>query len=192
MSSNLFDNKELFGDTVGEVSSGAEGSKSAQYLIYCKDFFESSVETSDGEGGSEGGIPCLSIQTASARPVTYDSSGELDGDGKVSFRNAIVRMKYGVWGPKLQDAMFQGKKIENIAVCRLSQINGNNMAVQVFGFDSCVIKTYTQVRDIIIFSFAFAIYRDIKIVYDAEEATMQGIVGVQFDVGLAKRVVVVK
>jgi hypothetical protein len=144
------------------------------------------MDTGEDTAIGENGTPCFEITMGSARPVTYDSSGELSGDGRILFRNTIIRMRYGEWAPKIQEYMFNGKKADSIVVHRMSNINGTNITVQKLEFETCLIKTYTQVEDSIIFSFCFLLFRDIKIVFGTDDGTKSGQIAVQFDVMAAK------
>jgi hypothetical protein len=183
---NMFENQNLFNNQNQNIDhhSPMGGAKTPQYIIICKDFFESDIEAKDGDGGA--GMPCLSIKTGAARLVTYDSSGELDGDGKTDFHNPIACLKYGAWAPKLQEYMYNGKQVENIAIHRVSNINNTNITVQKLEYDKCLIKTYEQTNDTVTFSFCFLVIRDIKMIYSSLDGTSKGMVGVSFDMASVK------
>ncbi|MDR2107075.1 MAG: hypothetical protein LBO73_00920 [Holosporaceae bacterium] len=181
----MFNNSNLFANQDINHNNPVGGARTPQYIIVCKDFFESDMETPDSTVG-ESGTPCLSIKTGAMRLVTYDASGELDGDGKIAFQNPIACLKYGVWGPKIQEYMYNGKQVENIAIHRVSNINNTNIAVQKLEYDKCLIKTYEQVNDTITFSFCFLVLRDIKVLYSSADGTSKGMVAVSFDAAAVK------
>ena len=100
----------------GQKHETHEKSHTPQCVIQCKELFSSSME------GFKDASPCLEISTSSERKIVHSSSGELEGDGRVSLQDVIVCMKYGSWGPKIHAAVIEGHKIANLAIKRLADL----------------------------------------------------------------------
>lgn len=139
------------------------GAATPQYIIVCPEFFSSEIE-----GFEEISSPCLGIDVGSARLATYDSSGELSGDGRIVTLDPIVRMKYGSWAPIIEQYMYEGKKLEKISLKRFISINGTKVIIQELNYENCLIKSYVQEDDLITFSYCFVILEDVDISYDHE------------------------
>lgn len=147
----------------GNLNSSNGGASTPQYIIKCKEFFDSEIENFE-----EDSSPCLSIEVGSARLATYDSSGELSGDGRIVTLDPVVKMKYGSWAPIIQQYMYEGKKLETISIKRFISINGTKIIIQELNYQNCLIKNYMQEEDLITFSFCFVILEDVNIAYDHE------------------------
>ena len=151
-----------------------------QYMISCEDFFSSNVE-----GMEDDSAPCLWVETGGARIATYDSSGELSGDGRIVCKDAVVCMKYGSWGPIIQQYMFEGKKLDTIAIKRMISINGTKVIIQTITYGTCLIKTYEQSGDTITFSYCYVSIEDVNTAY-GHDGTKVGNTGVKFDYSTLK------
>jgi hypothetical protein len=156
------------------------GAQTPQYIIQCKEFFGSDIE-----GFEDNSTPCLWIEVGSVRLSTYDSSGELFGDGRIITRDPIVCMKYGSWAPIIQQYMFEGKNIPAISVKRFVSINGTKVIIQELNYDTCLMKTYEQDGDTITFTFCFVAVEDVNIAYDHEGKKL-GNTATKFDTGSLK------
>lgn len=133
---------------------------SPQWLIECPDFFSSDVNK-----WADKASPCLDVRFGANRPVSYDSSGELTGDGQIVTAQTTVMMKSGSWCPNLQNYMFGGTNIKTIKLVRLSSIEGTNTPIQTIEYETCKISFYEQKNDTIEFSFTFQKHTDTIIVY---------------------------
>lgn len=151
-----------------------------QYMISCEDFFSSNVE-----GMEDDSAPCLWVETGGARIATYDSSGELSGDGRIVCKDVVVCMKYGSWGPIIQQYMFEGKKLETIAIKRMISINGTKVIIQTITYGTCLIKTYEQSGDTITFTYCYVSLEDVNTAY-GHDGTKVGNTGVKFDYSTLK------
>lgn len=142
------------------------GAESAQCIVKCPDL----GFTCNVAGFETDSTPCIDFEIGGSRLNTYDSSGELNGDGQMSADDAIVYMKYGSWGPLIQQRMYNGNTLSCISIIRLASIEKSNEIVQQIDFENCLIKTYKQKRSFIMFSFSFAILRDTsnKFTHDAQ------------------------
>ena len=158
-----------------EEEAKKKGSHTPQFLIKCDDIFSSDID-----GSEKDGAPCLWIDTGSERHATHDASGEHTGDGKVVGEDVIVCMKYGSWGPLLQEGMLAGKVLDEINIHRLISNHGKQVTAQELTYENCLIKFYRQSGDHIIFSFGYSAVEDLKIKYDAK-GTKTGQVGMKFD-----------
>ncbi|MDR0632419.1 MAG: hypothetical protein LBF54_04270 [Holosporaceae bacterium] len=161
------------------------GGHTPQYTITCPDIFGSDLGEIDGNDASADTSPIIWIVLGSARLATYDSSGELSGDGRIVCRDIIICMKYGGWAPVIQQYMYEGKKIDKITVKRLISINGTLIVIQEITYETCLFKTYEQNGDTITFTFTFVKYTDLSKAY-GHDGTAIGNVGVTFDYGSVK------
>ncbi|GHT91646.1 hypothetical protein FACS1894122_04380 [Alphaproteobacteria bacterium] len=154
------------------TSQRIEAAVSPQYIIVCKDFFMSEI---DGEGDTVNGdqnefsknsTPCLSFDVGSSRLITNNSTGEINGDGRIVCDDPTVCMRYGSWAPKLQTALYEGTMISAIGIRRFSCIQGVKVIVQSLDYELCCIKTYRQQDDTIMFSFSALITQDVTTLID--------------------------
>lgn len=170
-SSNMLDKS---GDGINVFNGAAE---TPQYLIKSKDIFDSDI--SDGDY-METAAPCLNVEMEFARNGTYDSSGENSQDGRMLARPTFVCMRFGQWGPKLQERMFKANKIDQIEIHRMKSIEGELKPLQVVTFKKCLLRSYKQDGDVIAFSFIFAIVNDTITMYDSTHKAL-GKVSSEYD-----------
>ena len=170
-SSNMLDKS---GDGINVFNGAAE---TPQYLIKSKDIFDSDI--SDGDY-METAAPCLNVEMEFARNGTYDSSGENSQDGRMLARPTFVCMRFGQWGPKLQERMFKANKIDQIEIHRMKSIEGELKPLQVVTFKKCLLRSYKQDGDVIAFSFIFAIVNDTITMYDSNHKPL-GKVSSEYD-----------
>ncbi len=148
--------------------------RSPKYVVKCGDLFSSTME------GLEDFAPCDWMKAGGARLAQLDSSGKMTGDVVITGKYPLVRMLYGPWGPILQQAMYQGLPQEEICIYRLSDINGEKIITQELHYLTCLIRTYDQEADKILFSFCFKIVQDLQIAYD-QEGNKLGKNGMEYD-----------
>ena len=160
------------------------GGHTPQYTITCPDIFGSDLGQIDGNDASTDTAPIIWVIVGSARLATYDSSGELSGDGRVVCRDIIICMKYGGWAPVIQQYMYEGKKVDKIVIKRLISVNGTLIVIQEITYETCLFKTYEQNGDTITYTFTFVKYIDLSKAY-GHDGTAVGNVGVEFDCGSA-------
>jgi hypothetical protein len=141
----------------GNLNHGTVGSVSAQYVITCPDIFASDIDGMDADTA-----PILWVESGCARLYTQDPTGEHSGDGRVIGMNTLIYMKYGEWGPKLQERIYKGTIIDLITIKRLASINGTKQIIQTMGFLVCSIINYKQTNDIIAFNFNYTSRSDEK------------------------------
>lgn len=159
-----------------EHSNEEAASKSAQFLIRCQDLgFSCSIEKFTKDS-----TPCTWFEIGGARLNTYDSSGELSGDGRMFAKDALVCMKYGSWGPLIQQAMYNGKTILKIDILRLASVETCTEILQELNFENCLIKIYEQSAESIFFAFSFAILRDISNKYN-QDSTLSGAIAAEIN-----------
>lgn len=149
--------------------------KTPQWLIDCGDFFDGEVD-----GCEDTATPCLKFKTGSCRVVTHDSSGELHGD-HIEMQNCIVCMRYGSWGPLLQENMNLGKKSEKMIVKRITSIDNATVIIQTLTYSNCRITGYEQKESLIAFAFSYTAYEDIANVYEQGTNKLLGKSGTAFD-----------
>ena len=94
-------------------------------------------------------------------------------------------MKYGSWGPIIQQYMFEGKKLDTIAIKRMISINGTKVIIQTITYGTCLIKTYEQSGDTITFSYCYVSIEDVNTAY-GHDGTKVGNTGVKFDYSTLK------
>ncbi|MDR3151668.1 MAG: hypothetical protein LBT67_02320 [Holosporaceae bacterium] len=160
----------------GNLNHGTVGTVAAQYVITCEGIFDSDID-----GLAENSAPILWVESGCARLYTQDPTGEHSGDGKVMGINTLIYMKYGMWGPKLQEKLYKGTIIESIAIKRLASINGTKKILQTMTFTVCSIITYKQTNDIIAFNFNYSSRSDESTSLWQGDATENGKVASQFD-----------
>ncbi|MDR1334221.1 MAG: hypothetical protein LBJ71_03315 [Holosporaceae bacterium] len=156
--------------------------KTPQFVITCKDIFSSDLGEIGGADASVDTAPCITIDLGSARVATYDSSGQQSGDGTIVSKDIHICMKYGSWGPIIQQRLYEGTKIDEIIIKRVISINGTLVVIQEITCKICMFKNYKQDGDAIKFSFCFVNYTDLSKSY-AHDGTALGVVGVEFDHG---------
>lgn len=156
-----------------------EKSHSPKLVAQCKDLFTSNID------GFKDATPCLEISTASERKVVKGGSGQVDGDGRVSLQDVIVCMKYGSWGPKINGALIEGRKIDNIVISRFITMHNEIKVIQEMAFENCAVKKYTQDSDLIVFAFNFIKGRDTHIFFD-ETGNKKGVTSMEFDTAALK------
>lgn len=155
------------------VTIGGAG-KSPKYVVKCGDFFSSTMD------GLEDCAPCDWIKTGGSRITKFDSSGRINGDTVITGKDPIIRMQYGPWAPVLQQCMYQGTTLDEVGIYRLTDINGDKVIIQELHYYTCLIKTYDQEADKILFTFCFKILEDLQIAFD-QEGNKLGKNGMQFD-----------
>ncbi|GHU16791.1 hypothetical protein FACS189472_02650 [Alphaproteobacteria bacterium] len=162
-----FDNRDSFRDDTDDGNKEEGEASTPQFLIVCEEFFEHAIDdVSDFEGyGCDNVAPCLWFDIGSARFITHDSSG-VSMDSKVVGTDPTVHMKYGSWGPLIQEQLYSGKNVPAIGIRRLSSINGTKVIVQAIDYEDCMLKTYRQRDDTIEFSFSAETAQDVAIVFD--------------------------
>ncbi|MDR0678315.1 MAG: hypothetical protein LBF44_02135 [Holosporaceae bacterium] len=146
------------------LNTTTSGAKTPQYVIQCPgtDIFTSDLGKIGGKDASEDTAPCLWIEMGAARLATYDTSGQLSGDGKIVSQDPQVLMKYGDWAPVIQQLMYEGKKIEKIVLKRVISIRQTLEVVQEIEYGTCLMKTYRQEGDTINFSFCYVDVTDLS------------------------------
>lgn len=157
------------------------GAQTPQYIIQCEDFFDSDIDGFEGDA-----TPCLWVEVGSCRLATYDSSGELSGDGRIVTQDPVVCMKYGSWGPIIQQYMWEGKHNEKMSIKRFTNIKGTKIIIQELNYKICLIKTYHQSGDTITFSFCAVEVEDVSIAYDQKDGTKIGNTATQFNTSSLK------
>ncbi|MDR1982976.1 MAG: hypothetical protein LBQ08_04245 [Holosporaceae bacterium] len=164
------------------LNATTSGSKTPQYVIQCPgtDIFTSDLGKISGKDASSDTAPCLWIETGAARLATYDSSGQLSGDGKVVSCDPIVLMKYGDWAPSIQQLMIEGKKIDQIIIKRVVSIRQTLEVIQEIDYSTCLIKTYKQEGGTIMFSFNYVEVTDLSRVF-GHEGDLLGQRGMKFN-----------
>ncbi|MDR0753308.1 MAG: hypothetical protein LBE95_01425 [Holosporaceae bacterium] len=156
------------------------GSKTPQYVIKSDD--DSSLFDSDMKDDFAKCAPVLWWEFGGARLITLDSSGQQSGDGKIVNKDVKICMKSGDWNPLLQQWMYEGKRIASLVVMRLASIEGTLIVIQEVTFEKCIIRSYVQSGDTIVFTFCFVVVTDMIKAYD-HEGTLVGNVGVKYHVG---------
>ncbi|GHT92369.1 hypothetical protein FACS1894122_06110 [Alphaproteobacteria bacterium] len=142
-----------------------------QYIIVCKDFFMSEISgeaptRGDQNDYSKNSTTCLSFDVGTSRLITNDSSGQMNGDGRIVFDDPIVCMRYGTWAPKIQTALYEGTMIPYIGIRRFSSINGLKQVIQSLDYETCYIKTYRQQDDTIQFTFNSTVIQDVTTMFN--------------------------
>lgn len=158
----------------GEHEREAGNGKTPKYVIKCAKLFSSEMK------GLEDCAPCDWVKTGGSRITSFDASGKMSGDTKITGKDPIISMKYGPWGPILQQYMYEGTKLDEICIYRLMDINGEVSTTQELSYTTCLIKTYDQDADKIIFSFCYVSLEDLHIAYD-HDGKKVGQNGMQFD-----------
>jgi hypothetical protein len=166
----------------GNFNSHLGSGKTPQFVITCPDIFNSELGQIGGADASADTAPCITVDLGSARIATYDSSGQQSGDGSIVSKDIQIYMKYGSWGPVIQQRLYEGTKTDQISIRRLISINGTLVVIQEIICKTCMFKTYTQDGDTIRFSFCFVNYTDLSKSY-AHDGTALGVVGVEIDYG---------
>lgn len=159
---------------LNERKVGGDGGKAPKYVIKCDKIFSSSMEK------FKDCAPCDWIKVGGARITTFDSSGKLNGDTTISGKDPAVCMKNGPWGPVLQEFMYAGKELKRISIYQIMDIHNEKVKMQELNYSNCLIKTYDQEADKILFTFCFASVEDLQITYDHEGKKL-GQLGMQFD-----------
>lgn len=148
-------------DEFGSVNESSRSSVTPQWVVECPQLFSGTIQGREGNT-----TPCLWIKVGAYRDTSYDTSGELYGDGAVVSDNVVVAMRYGSWGPFIQDFMYNGKNIPKISLVRFSHIEGTQIEVQRIDYFVCKICQYVQKDDIITWSFNFVKVIDTNIAYN--------------------------
>ena len=89
-------------------------------------------------------------------------------------------MKNGPWGPILQEFMYAGKELKEISIYQVMDVHNEKIKMQELNYSNCLIKTYDQEADRILFTFCFASVEDLQIAYDHHGKKL-GQHGMQFD-----------
>lgn len=167
-------NSRIIHNQDSEHSETVGKGKTPKYVIKCAKLFSSKMKN------LEDCAPCDWVKTGGSRITSFDASGKLNGDTRITGKDPIVSMKYGPWGPVLQQYMYEGTKLEEICVYRLMDINGEVIIIQQLNYDTCLLKTYDQDEDKIIFTFCYVALEDLHISYD-QDGHKLGQNGMQFD-----------
>ncbi len=173
MSDMMSFNSRTIHEGQGETEISKHG-KTPKYVICCDKIFSSEMK------GLEDCAPCDWIKTGGSRITQFDSSGKLSGDTRITGKDPIISMKYGSWAPIIQQFMYDGTKLDTIGIYRLMDINGEIIIIQKLHYKTCLIKTYDQDADKILFSFCYVSLEDLHIAYDTEGHKL-GQNGMQFD-----------
>lgn len=156
--------QDMLNKSAESHNSAVGAAKTAQYVIQCKDlFFSSEIEPQSGDKvkvNSDYAAPCLWFELGSSRLNTYDTSGELFGDGRIVAKSPIVCMKYGSWAPVIQQYLFEGRSIDELSIYRLQSAEGTARIIQQLNFKTCVVTIYEQFGDSIVFSFSYIVLQD--------------------------------
>lgn len=156
-----------------------EKSHTPKLIAECKGLFSSDME------GFKDATPCLEVSTAAERKVVKSGSGQVDGDGHVSLQDVIVCMKYGSWAPKINGALIEGRKIQQLFIKRFITMHKTIMVVQEMAFTNCAVKKYAQDSDLIVFAFNFIKGIDTHVHYD-ENGNKKGVTSMEFDTATLK------
>ena len=149
-------------DHEDEHSHTAGKGKTPKYVVKCAKLFSSKMK------GLEDCAPCDWVKTGGSRITSFDASGKLNGNTLITGKDPVVKMKYGPWGPVLQQYMYEGSKLDQISIYRLMDINSEMIIVQQLNYDTCLLKTYDQDGDNIMFTFCYVSLEDLHISYDQE------------------------
>lgn len=162
-------------DESGSLNNNLVSSVTPQWMIKCDDFFDSDVEGFDADS-----TPCLWVKLGASRSTSYDSGGEMTGDGRITSKSVIVSMKYGSWAPLIQQYMYEGKNVKALSLIRFSNIEGTKVIIQQIDYTTCKIERYVQDGDIITFAFNFTKVVDTNTAYGAD-GTKIGNTAIEFD-----------
>jgi hypothetical protein len=171
--------------TLDKDKSTMHGAQTPQYIIKCPDFFSCDVE-----GYEDVGAPCYGVRHGASRLITYNSSGQLSGDGKVVTSDTVVCMKYGDWSPIIYQFMREGRTLEAMGIWRFISVEGTKKCIQELNYKQCQIKTYKQYligedMEYIVFSFGYVWVEDACIVYDHAGKSL-GRTATSFNIGTLK------
>ncbi|GHU11174.1 hypothetical protein FACS189449_02090 [Alphaproteobacteria bacterium] len=172
-----FNGHDLFSNKKGEPGNGNNDTDAAitpQFLVVCEDLFDSELD------GFDNATPCEWFDVGSSRFITTNDAGGVSRDSKIVGSDPVIQMKYGSWGPLIQEYLYSGKNIPTIGIRRLSCINGTKVIIQAIDYETCLVKTYRQQEDLIEFTFSAITAQDVVTVYD-EKGTKQGNLGTKFD-----------
>lgn len=168
-------NGEPYDSGGGGINSSNRAAETPQWMIVSEKIFDSEV-SEDKYKYMENGAPCNEIKVGYGRNLTFDSSGENTQDGRLVARPVLVRMRFGQWGPKIQERLFKGMRIEKIELHRIQIIENEVKPIQIISFDNCYITWYNQEGSTILFSFTFTIVTDTIMMYDYEHNLLGNIV----------------
>lgn len=176
------DNMKLFADINNHSIDKYDGSENAyigaahtpQYTI-TNDILFANVGPSESNTA-----PCLWIDTGSTRLLTYDSSFEVLGDGKVVGQQPVVCMKLGSWVPRIQEALGKSTLLESITTKRIANVNGVSTPLQETIYENCIVSLFRQRGDIIFFSFSYSKLTD-RIIIIKSDGSEQGSVATLMD-----------
>lgn len=147
------------------------GAKTAQYMIQCEQlYFSSAIKEQPADDkvkvNPDTAAPCLWFEVGTSRLNTYDTSGELYGDGRVVAKCPIVCMKYGAWAPVIQEYLYKGMCIDEINIYRLQSAEGTTRIIQQLNFKNSVVTVYEQFGDTIVFSFSYVLLQDVCDIFE--------------------------
>ncbi|MDR1561200.1 MAG: hypothetical protein LBS23_02485 [Holosporaceae bacterium] len=109
----------------------------------------------------ENAAPCDHELFACQRLASSNiAAGEMPNFGDIINGDPEIRMLYGSWAPGIQRALLDGTTIEFIIIRRVMNIKNKIEDIQVITYGSCLIKTYRQEGDEIIFSFSWETRED--------------------------------
>jgi hypothetical protein len=145
----------------GSLNQLSVASSTPQWLIRCDALFSSSIEGFDDDSA-----PIERMETGVARRTTLDASGEFSGDGTVISQTIVIYMKYGSWGPLIQQYFYDGKNVNKISLIRFTNHEGTKVIVQQIDFETCKIASYEQADDVIRFTFNYQKITDESIYYN--------------------------
>ncbi|GHT95579.1 hypothetical protein FACS1894122_13200 [Alphaproteobacteria bacterium] len=179
-----FNNRDAFRgdkDNNNKKNDDDDVESTPQFLVVCDDFFEHALDdVQDDEGyGCDNAAPCLWFNIGSTRFIKRDTGG-VSMDSRIIGNDPTVHMKYGSWGPLIQEQLYSGKNIPAIGIRRLSSVNGTKVIVQAIDYENCMLKTYQQMDDTIEFSFSATSAQDVAIVFD-DNGTKRGNLGTKFN-----------
>jgi len=164
---------------ITEVRNGPEmhkPSQSAEWLVDNKDLFSSDVA-----GKENSSSPCLLVKFTFIKDVRIDSSGEYRA-GHVQLRHFMVCMRVNSSGPLLQEGMQKGTVFAEITVFHLTSIGNTVEITQTIRFENCRIVAFKQVGSLMAFAITYAAYSDVTTVFNPDDNSKIGNVGVKYDV----------
>lgn len=138
------------------VSSSNRAASTSHWLIKNTTFFYSLIK-----GYEQDTSPCLRVELGNFRNISYDQVDEITGDGQIIFSPFVVYMKYGTWGPLIQEALMNGKNVGDIVLIRITSTNGIPMVLQEYTGSDCVITSYRQEGDLIRFTYIARAIQDV-------------------------------
>ncbi len=143
-----------------------QAAKTPQYTITNPDLFQSSLDNTDIHGTDT--APCIWVDSGHTRLMTYDASGKIRGDGRITAKQTLVCMKAGQWIPGIQQYLSEGHPLETVIIKRIIILMGLAVPVQTTTYFDVVITFFKQKGDIILFAFSYSKLTDVYTLYDAD------------------------